>query len=46
MNEVRIQDFIKDSKGAYTGEIRIRIGDNVFYKLDAKNTEKFFKHYI
>lgn len=45
MNEVRIQDFIKDSKGAYTGEIRIRIGDNVFYKLDAKNTEKFFKHY-
>lgn len=45
LNEVRVSDILKNKSGQYTGEIRIRIGDANYYKLDAQNTEKFFNNY-
>ena len=45
LNSIRVDDFVRDASGKFTGEIRIRAGSETFFKLDASNTEKFFKHY-
>ena len=45
LNSIKIDGFVRDASGKFTGEIRIRAGSETFFKLDAKNTEKFFKHY-